>query len=843
MCIYKDCIYAVDVGSFSELKTALETSGTVAINLTAEIVATETIYMATGTKTITGNEHTIWNYFDTAGNVGTTSSNCSIIVPSGGTLNLNNTNFNGRYAYIGSTDSSTNLIVRGICNVNNCTFSNGLQAIHVYTTGTLYFNSGTIYVDSDKMGIGNLGTVYIKGGTITATADGVHNNGGKVYISGGNIKGSGYSNSLGINNFNNGTVSMTGGYINSWTTGISNGSGTVTMSAGNIYSNTSYGIRNVGTTTFSGGTIYSNSNGIYNTGALTVSGGTLKSNTATNGSAIYHSGTSCVITAGTFTGQNVYLSSTSQYVTTNTSYPTFTVKPNSYSRGRVLVKTSGSTYATNELSYLTLYANGEWLARAKDSNIVVWDKCTITVKYVDEEGTELTTSTTSTGWVNDSYTTSAKSIDSYRLKTTPSNASGTYPEADTTVTYIYEEDLGDVYIKYIDQVTGDEIYGQETSTGYVGDSYTFEAKEIDGYELVTTPSNATGSYTQASQEVVFEYRKLSTVTVNYIDEVSGDILSTVEYVLKEEDSYTTSAKSFTGYTCVSTPSNATGVVEREDISLTYYYRKNAEGVDVKYIDQVTNEEIAILNTISGLEGNSYTTQAQDIDGYELVVTPDNASGTFTVDKITVVYEYRKLSTVTVNYIDITNNETLATISVTLKEGDTYTSSLKSFDGYMNVSKPVSESITVEREDIELIYEYEELRGQLTILRRDSLDEDIMLQGSIVKVEKLDNNGNIDTSFSALELETDIDGKTDTIDLEAGTYTITEMVAPEGYNLYEKSVDVLVENQPVTITLSNVKKLELPKTGAINYAISISLIGLSIICISIILVKKNKIDSI
>ena len=64
----------------------------------------------------------------------------------------------------------------------------------------------------------------------------------------------------------------------------------------------------------------------------------------------------------------------------------------------------------------------------------------VIVKYVDESGQELADSETLNGAAGETYTTSAKTIDGYTLKTTPSNATGTYTQEDITVSYVYAAD-------------------------------------------------------------------------------------------------------------------------------------------------------------------------------------------------------------------------------------------------------------------------------------------------------------------------------------------------------------------------------------------------------------------
>ena len=79
-----------------------------------------------------------------------------------------------------------------------------------------------------------------------------------------------------------------------------------------------------------------------------------------------------------------------------------------------------------------LYKDGSW----SEYNVVA--KGTVNVKYTDEAGTVLD-SLTLTGNVGASYTTTAKTISGYTLKTTPLNATGTYTSSTITVTYVYSK--------------------------------------------------------------------------------------------------------------------------------------------------------------------------------------------------------------------------------------------------------------------------------------------------------------------------------------------------------------------------------------------------------------------
>ena len=141
------------------------------------------------------------------------------------------------------------------------------------------------------------------------------------------------------------------------------------------------------------------------------------------------------------------------------------------------------------------------------------EKGTVTVKYVDENGNDLTSPITLTGNVGDSYTTSKKTFSGYTLSSTPANASGKYTKSGITVTYKYTKneeppvEQGTVIVKYIDEQTNEEIASRTTLTGKVGESYEASSKEINGYTLSFIPSNATGVYKSSNITVTYEYTK------------------------------------------------------------------------------------------------------------------------------------------------------------------------------------------------------------------------------------------------------------------------------------------------------------------------------------------------
>ena len=380
----------------------------------------------------------------------------------------------------------------------------------------------------------------------------------------------------------------------------------------------------------------------------------------------------------------------------------------------------------------------------------------VTVKYIDENtgkeipGVDRIVTTYKEG---ENYTTEKKEISGYQFTKDSGNTTGTVERENIDVVYYYKKTSAGVEVRYIDQVTGEPLYPPENITGLEKDPYTTQAKEIDGYELVVTPNNASGEMTVDKIIVTYEYRKLSDVTVKYIDENTGKEIPGVDRVVttyKQGDKYTTEKKEISGYQFTKDSGNTTGEVADKDIEVVYEYKKISAGVDVKYIDQVTKEEIAPAENITGLEKDPYTTQAKEIDGYELVVTPSNASGKMTVEKITVTYEYRKTANVIIKHIDGNTGETIIEDVVKkYKEGDHYIALGQEIPGYTITKEAENKEGEVGREDIEVIYEYKKISEGLIVKYVDEITNEVMEtkeykgnENDVVKLEEKTFSGYI-----------------------------------------------------------------------------------------------------
>ncbi|EMH0512869.1 MucBP domain-containing protein [Listeria monocytogenes] len=313
---------------------------------------------------------------------------------------------------------------------------------------------------------------------------------------------------------------------------------------------------------------------------------------------------------------------------------------------------SGENYQTIEktiTNYKLKEIEGQASGQFSDSDATVTyvyekaDGAPVTVKYVDGDGNELATSDTLNGKIDATYQSTAKSITGWTVKTTPTNANGIFTNTNQTVTYVYEKANGaPVTVKYVDG-DGNELATSDTLNGKIDAPYQSTAKSITGWTVKRTPTNANGVFTNTNQTVTYVYEKAdgASVTVKYVDG-DGNELATPDTLNGKIDApYQSTAKSLSGWTIKTTPTNATGVFTNSNQTVTYVYEK-ADGapVTVKYVDADGNE-LATPDTLNGKLDTSYTATAKNLSGWKLTATPANANGVFTNDNQTVTFVYAK----------------------------------------------------------------------------------------------------------------------------------------------------------------------------------------------------------
>lgn len=278
----------------------------------------------------------------------------------------------------------------------------------------------------------------------------------------------------------------------------------------------------------------------------------------------------------------------------------------------------------------------------------------VTAVYKDELGTDLSEPEVFYGVLGDKYNTSARTIPGYKLTVMPNNASGQFSDDDQTVLYIYKKEVvagGDVTVKYLDS-HGKNIANDIVKSGNVGEYYTTEQKNIEGYSFKEVEGNTSGQFQNQPQTVIYVYTKnpviAANVTVNYVDEDGNQISEDVIKSGNIGDIYNTEQKDINGYTFKEVKGNTTGQLTDQAQTVTYVYRKNEipniiGTILVKYID-IEGNSISGDIVKSGTVGEDYNTEKKDIWGYTFKEVKGNKTGQFTEQVQIVTYVYAKNKT-------------------------------------------------------------------------------------------------------------------------------------------------------------------------------------------------------
>ena len=347
------------------------------------------------------------------------------------------------------------------------------------------------------------------------------------------------------------------------------------------------------------------------------------------------------------------------------------------------------------------------------------------------------------------YDTEVKTFADYDLIAVPANKSGTFSNTNVTVSYVYRRrDAGDVTVNHIEVGTGDVLYASTILNGTrkLGLPYSTNSENINLYDLITVPANATGVFSVGAQTVNYEYARKNAgdVTVHHISKYDGSDLIGNEVLdgsRKLGLAYSTSMATIPDYEIFSLPANANGVYTTSTQNVTYVYkRKDGGEVKAVYLDEA-GVELANAENISGVEnaGLPYTTTAKAIAHYDLISMPANASGVITSSPQTVTYTYRRKNggNVKVFYVDEESGEDLVAPKVidgAGKLGLSYTTDAETIENLDLISMPANANGVFIEDEQTVVYVYRRKNaGNVTIHYVDpagrSLSADDVLNGS------------------------------------------------------------------------------------------------------------------
>ncbi|HAA5422007.1 TPA_asm: hypothetical protein GF883_13795 [Listeria monocytogenes] len=360
-------------------------------------------------------------------------------------------------------------------------------------------------------------------------------------------------------------------------------------------------------------------------------------------------------------------------------------------------------------------------------NITALNGGPITVKHEDTKGQELAPPVILNGKDGDPYTTTQKTFPGYTLVATPANQNGTFTLNPATVNYVYSANDYKLTSTFKD-AQGQELKAPvvDTKDYHIQDNYTTTAATIPGYSLVSTPANQNGTFGAGNVTVNYVYKKDDyTLTSTYKDtngqELKAPVVDATTY--HYQDTYTTTAAVFPGYTLVATPTNATGTFGSSNITVNYVYQANGYQLTSTFKDQqgktISPDDV---DTKTYHVNDPYTTTAKTIPGYTLVTTPTNNQGNFGTSDITVDYVYKAEDyTLTSTYKDAQGKELKPPVVDSKKYHiqDNYSTSAATIPGYTLVATPANETGTFHTSDVTVNYVYKLTDLKLTSTYKDA----------------------------------------------------------------------------------------------------------------------------
>ena len=268
----------------------------------------------------------------------------------------------------------------------------------------------------------------------------------------------------------------------------------------------------------------------------------------------------------------------------------------------------------------------------------------VKVNYLKRGNNEkLANTETLVGKSNDNYTTSPKIIDGYELVkdsdgnfVTPNNAYGQFTSTPIEVNYYYQPKQVDVITSYDLDGTDKKVIPDTTQKVNYGDDYTTTPPSTipDKYELIETPSNATGKVVSDDPINVHYKYKLKDAKVivhHYINGTSDKMVDSNNNPIddkvidgKVDDQYSTDPADNIpkNYELVSTPVNATGNMTIDPIDVNYYYKlKDATISDGKF--EKSSPNIANNPNNKIMYNLSYTANVKNYIGKGVVTIVDN----------------------------------------------------------------------------------------------------------------------------------------------------------------------------------------------------------------------------
>ena len=295
------------------------------------------------------------------------------------------------------------------------------------------------------------------------------------------------------------------------------------------------------------------------------------------------------------------------------------------------------TYESKTIYGYKLSSNSSQSVTLKETNlnqsiIFYYTKIvgSVTIKYIDENTNEEIYSPVIINNLElGSYTYGFIEISGYKLQSNiTETVSLTADNPNVEIIFKYSEILGSIIIKYIDNNTNSEIASSESYTNLKLGDYTYDAKLISAYTIISNPSETiTLSEVNPTATIIFNYEEiLGSVTISYVDENNNKISDDKIDTKLKLGNYTYTGIDINEYKLISDDSITVDLTDsNHDITIVFKYRSTILYVIELNKFNIFNDNTNAESTTKGINDALIYAKEQ---GYKKVQLP---SGQYAID--------------------------------------------------------------------------------------------------------------------------------------------------------------------------------------------------------------------
>lgn len=209
----------------------------------------------------------------------------------------------------------------------------------------------------------------------------------------------------------------------------------------------------------------------------------------------------------------------------------------------------------------------------------VYTNAKITANYIDKKTNQILTTDEKIGTENRKAKFEEKQIDGYKLVQTPTDDEITFTKKDKTVNFYYEKEHN-LTINYIDKITNANL---ETINKKMieGEKFNLEEKAFERYKLFESPNIS--EFIMQDKDVILNYYYIyqTKIKINHVDKKTGEVIEEYEEFRNEGETYRSNEGRFENYIIIEKPKNEENILTKEDLTITYYYRKLKFNLNIK----------------------------------------------------------------------------------------------------------------------------------------------------------------------------------------------------------------------------------------------------------------------